>query len=245
MSTVYPIEKLTEPKETDPIPDLAELIINGNGVSMTYIANTIIKTFTGYDILGTITNKYTGDWAALQKAADAVRNLADYNTEYHKAIDSAMSKVDQSWAGNAADSARSFFTTLTDALDNQVDPLHALAETIDNVANIAYANANALAAIVQTLGDLVIAWIVNQAAKAAAASSVVGAPYAAALVSVDAAITAFVGLETVKFIGILGNVISAIQGLSGVIAEGTLAVTDSVQIPDLPGDSYDHPGVTS
>ncbi|ONM47251.1 hypothetical protein [Nocardia donostiensis] len=119
----FPVEKLTEPQISDPYPDLLELIINGNGISLTYHINNLVAIITGgFNPLQTITDNVSGNWSALQKSADAIRKLADYNSAYHQALDSAMGIAEQSWKGNAADDARQFFTTLTDALDAQVGP---------------------------------------------------------------------------------------------------------------------------
>lgn len=254
----FPVEKLTEPQISDPYPDLLELIINGNGVSLTYHINNLVAIITnGFNPLQTITDNVSGNWSALQKSADAIRKLADYNGAYHQAIDDAMGITDQSWKGNAADNARQFFTTLTDALDAQVGPMKKIADDIDAFALSSYHMANGLAAIVQLIGDYAIQWLITKMAAiakriaaAAAASTVVGAPVAAgltaaanALDAVAVAIASALALQVVKLIGQLSSWVNAAQGLIGAISAAILSAVETGKIPELPAKSYDHPGV--
>ncbi|APE32754.1 hypothetical protein BOX37_00815 [Nocardia mangyaensis] len=240
--SAYPIDKLTTPTSSDPVPDFVELIIAGNGVSLTYYANMIIKGVTGTDLIGTITNKLSGDWAALQQSAGAIRNLTEYNTAYHNSIDTAMSNVEDSWKGNAADSARDFFSELTAALDSQIDPMNEVADALDEFALASYGMANGIAGVVQYLGDLVIQLVVTWAAQVAAASSVVGAPAVAALKAVEAAILAFMALKVVQIISMIGNIVNGAEAMMGYLHAGGSAI-QAAEVPELASSSYDHPGV--
>lgn len=239
--TEYPVSKLGDPTVTDPVPNLLELIINGNGVSLTYGLNTLIAGVTGWDAIATITNYVSGDWGALQKSAGAIRNLAFYNDAYQQSVDSAISNFAQTWKGNAADNARTYFTKLGDALSDQIGPMLEMADKIDEFARLSYDLANGIAALVQYLGDLAIQWVVAEAAAIAAASSGIAAAAAPALKAVAAAIAAVMALQTVKAIGMFGNWFSAAQGLNGYLS---LESADVVKIPKLPEKSYDHPGVS-
>lgn len=253
----FPIEKLTDPTDNDPYPNLLELIINGNGLSLTYHANNLIVMVTGCDLLATITNNVTGNWSSLQKSSSAIRNLSAYNGAYHEALDGAMGLSEQTWKGNAADSAREFFKTLDDALDAQVDPLNKMADDIDGFALASYHMANGLATVVQALGDLAIQWMITKAAAAAqriaaaaAASTGVGATVAAGLMTtanilegVAVAIAAIMATKVAKAIGDLSQWVGAAQALVGAISAGLLSALETGAIPDLPSASYDHPGV--
>lgn len=259
----FPMEKLTEPKENDPYPNFLELIINGNGLSLTYHANNLIaivtEEFSGnkVDLLGTITNNVTGNWSALQKSADAIRNLAAYNTAYHEAVDAAMGISGQTWKGNAADSAREFFKTLDDALDAQVEPLNKIADEIDAFALASYHMANGLATIVQALGDHFLQWLITKAAAVAAwaaaataAATGVGATISAgfantarALEAVAKALELIMATKAAEVISDLSQWVGAAQGLIGAISAGILSAMETGAFPDLPRASYDHPGV--
>jgi len=197
----------------------------------------------GFNCISTITNYLSGDWAALQKCADAIRNLAEYNTAYKEAINVALSDSNTSWQGNAAESAREFFSSLTNALENQVEPMTTVADEISAYAMASYGMANGIADLVQTLGDLAIKWVASEIAAATAASSGVGAGAAAALHAVANAILAIMALQISDIIGRLGHMVNASEALLGVIVAGMSAAVEASEIPALTTDSYDHPGV--
>jgi uncharacterized protein YukE len=250
-TTAYPVEKLSEPQSSDPIHDYVELVISGNGTSLTYHLNNLIAMATspfvdggGFNCIATITNNLSGDWVALQKSADAISNLAEYNQAYHQAIDAAMSNVEKSWQGNAAESARSYFSSLTTALDGQADALSKVADEISAYALASYGMANGIADLVQTLGDLAIEWAVTQAAAIASASTGVGAGVAAALEAVAAALAVYMATRVVTIIGNLGHMVNASEALVGLMSGGISAAMEASQIPALPAASYDHPGVS-
>ncbi|MGW5573336.1 hypothetical protein ACWEVD_19255 [Nocardia thailandica] len=248
--TTYPVEKLAEPESSDPIHDYVELVISGNGTSLTYHLNNLIAMATspfvaggGFNCISTITNNLTGDWVALQKSADAIAKLADYNQAFHASIDAAMANAETSWRGNAAESARTYFSSLTAALDGQAEAMGKVAEEIKAYALASYGMANGIADLVQTLGDLAIEWAVTQAAAIASASSVVGAGAAAALEAVAAALAVYMASRVVTIIGKLGHMVNASEALVAVMSGGISAAADASQIPALPAGSYDHPGV--
>ncbi|WP_227998675.1 LXG domain-containing protein [Nocardia australiensis] len=250
-ATEYPVEKLSEPEPSDPVHDYVELVISGNGTSMSYHLNNLIAMATvgftgssGFNCIGTITNNLSGDWVALQKSADAIRKLSEYNSAYHEAIDSAMSNVEKSWQGNAAESARSYFSSLTAALDGQTEPLSKVADEISAFALASYGMANGIADLVQYLGDLAIEWFVTWVAALSADSTIVGVEVGVALKAVAAAIAALMGLKVATIIGNLGHMVNASEAVVGLMSAGISSAVEASQIPALPSSPYDHPGVS-
>ncbi|WP_067859154.1 hypothetical protein [Nocardia shimofusensis] len=247
--TSYPIAKLSEPQPDDPVHDYVELVISGNGTSLTYHLNNLIVMASspfvdgGFNCISTITNNLSGDWVALQQSADAIRKLAEYNSAYHEAIDAALNDSNTSWQGNAAESARKFFSSLTDALDGQIEPLTTVADEISAYAMASYGMANGIADLVQTLGDLAIQWMATEIASGTAAASVVGAGAAAALQAVAKAILAVMATKIVEIIGKLGHMVNASEALLGLVIAGMSAAVEASEIPALGVNSYDHPGV--
>ncbi|MCZ9328917.1 WXG100 family type VII secretion target [Nocardia farcinica] len=249
-STTYPVETLSEPQISDPIHDYVELVISGNGTSLTYHLNNLIAMATapflggsGFNCISTITNNLSGDWGALQKSADAIGTLAEYNRAYRAAVDAAMSNVADSWQGNAAESARAYFASLSAALDGQATALAEVAEEIQAYALASYGMANGIADLVQFLGDEALAWIATEVAAATAASTGVGAGGAAALHAVATAIAAVMATRVVDIIGKLGHMVNASEALVGVMSAGISAASEASAIPALPASTYDHPGV--
>ncbi|MFD3706249.1 hypothetical protein ACFWUP_24170 [Nocardia sp. NPDC058658] len=135
----------------------------GNAYSVTSYLNLIIS-LTGWNPIEEAQKSLGGDWEGLLKAAKAVENLASFNTAYSDAIDEAMKNIDSSWRGNAATSADSYFSKLTAAIDGQVEPLSLISNTIASFAWEAFGIAQAIQALLLELGDLVIKWVLTQAA---------------------------------------------------------------------------------
>ncbi|WP_433663057.1 hypothetical protein ACQPW1_13535 [Nocardia sp. CA-128927] len=132
-----PVALLAAAVAQDPIPDPVELFLNNNVYSLTYWVDQFIVQVIGKDPLAWATTEFAGDWAQIQKAGEAIRNLSKYNDSYARTIYSAVKEVD-SWHGNAADSARSYFGEFRDAINNQVGPLKDIAQDIDTFALSAY-----------------------------------------------------------------------------------------------------------
>ncbi|MBF6211744.1 hypothetical protein IU433_16370 [Nocardia puris] len=249
--TSDPIDKLATPDISDPIHDYVELIISGNGLSLTYHLNNLIAMATspfvsggGFNTISTITNNFSGDWSTLQKSADAIRNLTEYNRAYRESIDAAMLNVEKSWQGNAAESARSYFSALTTAIDNQIDPMTKVADEIKAYALAAYGMANGIADAVQTLGDCALQWLLTQIAAAKAAATGVGAGIAAGLQAIAAGLVLIMTSKIASILSSIGHLVNAAEALTGVIAAGVSAATEASEIPALPASSYDHPGVS-
>ncbi|MGY0503339.1 hypothetical protein ACWZHB_33040 [Nocardia sp. FBN12] len=250
-TAAYPVEKLVDPESSDPVHDYVELIISGNGTSLTYHLNNLISMATapfmsgeGFNCIGTITNNLSGDWVALQKSGDAIKKLSEYNTEYRAAIEAAMANVENTWQGNAAESARSYFSSLTAALEGQAEAMGKVAEEIASYALASYGMANGIADLVQWLGDLAIQWLVTWLAAKAAAATAVGAGVWITLELAAAAIAAMMATKVVKIIGDLGHMVNSSEALVGLMSTGVQAAVEASQIPALPGSSYDHPGVS-
>ncbi|NKY58146.1 hypothetical protein [Nocardia flavorosea] len=236
MSTEWPVAKLATPSDdTDPVSNLAELMLNGNGVSMSYMINAVISYVTGFDPIGTVTNYASGDWSTLYQSAQAIRNMAGYNSAYEGSIDSAAAHFAASWTGNAADDARAFFTTLGDSLTGQIDPMNEMAGKIEEFALNSYEMANGIAAALQGLGDLAIVFLVNQAAAR------LPTPAAAVFQSVAAAIAAVMAVKSVQVVSAFGNWYSGAMALLSYLESGE---DYKIDIPELPEKTYDHPGVS-
>ncbi|GAA5064663.1 hypothetical protein [Nocardia callitridis] len=85
-TTAAPIAALTEPQPNDPIPDLVELVINGNAISPSYWINYVLSNTIRVDPLTYATDKIAGDWKAVQQAGAAVANMSDYLRDYAREV---------------------------------------------------------------------------------------------------------------------------------------------------------------
>ena len=242
--TQAPIEVLTDPEPDDPVPDMVELATNANFVSPAYWLNSIVKTITGFDALTEITDYVAGDWAALQQAGIAIENLAGYNTAYSAGIEAAVKEFEASWRGNAADNARTYFTSLTDRLDQQVDPLQEIADSIKAFALSSYGLAQTISGLVQTLFDLAAMYAIKQATVAALGATVAGAPAAVAMQAAAALDAARMIKTVIDIWGKLGLMFAGSEGAVGLMSAGINAVAGTADLPGVRSISYDHPGVS-
>ncbi|MBF6088603.1 hypothetical protein IU438_23780 [Nocardia cyriacigeorgica] len=237
-----PTDSLTAPEPDDPVPDMVELATNANAVSPAYWLNGIIKTITGFDALTIITDYVAGDWAAMQKAGTAIENLAKYNAAYAVGIDSAVKEFEASWRGNAAENSRTYFASLTDGLNKQVDPLQQIADEIKAFALSSYGLAQTVSGLVQTLFDLAAMYAIKQAAVAALSATVAGAPAAAAMQAAAAFDAARMIKTWIDIWGKLGLMFAGSEGAIGMISAGINGVVESAELPAINASGYDHPG---
>ncbi|RBO90282.1 WXG100 family type VII secretion target [Nocardia puris] len=243
MTVNPPISALTEPQPSDPIPDLVELVINGNIVSPSYWINYVLVNTIGVDPLSYTTNKIAGDWQALQKAGTALDNMAEYLRDYARTISTENTTVHNTWKGNAADAADDYFDELTKALNTQAGALRDISMTVEEYSLASYYMAQYICGKTQDIYDLAIILAIKQAAAWAMASTGVGA-----VGSVFT--TASAVYEVAQIIKTWGEVLGQFttwvfraEAAIGVIL-GAVATVSSTDIPSLGGETYDHQGVS-
>lgn len=236
-----PVDFLSDPKPDDPIPDLVELIINGNIVSPSYYVNYIINSTFGFDILTETTNKFAGDWQALQTAGVAVRDISKYLGSFATAVSQASRDADASWDGNAADAAREHFQTLSDALRVHSAALKRISSTLDTYSQSSYYMAQFICGKIQDIYDFAIIWAIKAAASAAMASTGVGAVGSVFTMASGAYEVAQMISSWQKVLGQFTQIVFAAEAAIGVVT-GAAATMQSTSIPQLSGNSYDHPG---
>ncbi|NKY37701.1 hypothetical protein HGA13_32225 [Nocardia speluncae] len=235
------MEKLVTPGAGDPMPDALELFLNNNLFSLTYWANWFVVKTIGADPLAWATEQFTGDWEQMGISAGAIRNLADYNSSYSRALDDAAKGID-SWRGNAADSAREYFDDLRGAVGDQSGPLREISTQIEEFSLSSYYTAQGVSFLLQGIFDTAAIAIIKEVAAAAAAKTVYGLAAAAAL-------QASVVADMAKMIGLWNQVLSKYatyitggEAAIGMILNG-VAILQSEDVPPLPNAGYDHPGV--
>ncbi|WP_280463248.1 hypothetical protein [Nocardia carnea] len=240
MNSEVPVEKLATPEAGDPIHDALELFLNNNVFSLTYWANWFVVKTLDADPLGWATAQFTGDWKQMQISADAIRNLADYNSAYSRALNDAVKGVD-SWRGNAADSAREYFDDFRSTVRDQSGPLREIATQIEEFSLSSYYTAQGVCFLLQGIFDTAVIAIIKELAAVAAAKSVYGLAAAAAL-------QASVVADMAKMIGLWNQVLSKYatyitggEAAIGMILNG-VAVLQSEDVPPLPSVGYNHPG---
>ncbi|MFC6011017.1 hypothetical protein [Nocardia lasii] len=238
-----PVANLVTPEKSDPIPDLVELVINGNGVSLSYRINYLIMTLTSFDLLALITNDLAGDWSELQKSGQAVANLAQYNKDLASTIEVATAVMRNGWEGNAADNAGEYFSTLATTLSAQVETLNGISDEIAKCASASYNLAALAAGAVQEAIDISVVILALIAASIASKSSVVAAPASLGVDAVIAAQVVRLGLAIYKIVGFLSKIFTTVQAAAGFV-EALQADIDFTKLIELPESGYKHAGVS-
>src|SRR5690606_1849394 len=144
-------------------------------------ANYILAKTIGVDPLTYATNYIAGDWQAMQKAGQAIKNMADYNSAFSRTLFRFWREADATWDGNGASSAGDYFDELTDAIREQVAPLNNIGTDIETFAQAAYYVAQGVSYMIQDIIDTAIIAGIKWVAAKVAAASVYGAAAAAAL----------------------------------------------------------------
>ncbi|WP_336085286.1 WXG100 family type VII secretion target [Nocardia sp. SSK8] len=241
--TDSPVSKLADPQPSDPIPDLVELIINGNAVSPSYWINYVLKSTIGYDPLTYTTNSISGDWEAMQKAGTAIGNLSDYLVSYKLDVSQAARTANETWDGNAADSAMDYFKELTAAISTQASALKDISTTIEEYSLSSYAMAQVVCGMLQEVFDYVIILAIKYAASAVMASTGIGAVGSAAAIASSAFEIAMIIERWQDALGTLTTWVMKTEAAASVVVGGA-AMLSGTSLPQVPGGGYDHPGVS-
>lgn len=146
-----------------------------NYLSPSAWVNDIIAKTTGVDIFGYATDTFTGEWDALYKFGDALSNLAQCLQQIGMDIQRGMLNLDQTWDGNAADSAYMYFSNLAAAVSGQQAALNQAADGYHRAAKGAWELSSQLGNILQAVADKAILIGVSAAIGTATAETGVGA----------------------------------------------------------------------
>lgn len=237
-----PATALKEPQADDPLPEAIPYFFGGNFVSPAYYISQTIKNLTGFDVFGWASEQVAGDWEAVRKAAGAAENLSSFNSDFAAAVQTGwQNTVQQSWHGHAANSAHSYFQDLAGKVDFQTAPLKEIGRELTNIANSMMNLARVLGDLLQDLVDLAILWLASAAAEAVLASTLVGAPAAAA----QAAVSAAYAVMMVERIGeMMKKVTLTYKTITGIVSllQGLSSHTSADKLPPLPNAAYHFPG---
>jgi hypothetical protein len=236
-----PGDLLTTPQPTDPVPDLVENILGASQyISISYWLGWAAQQVCGTNPWQWIAEQYAGDWKAVQAAGLALEQLGKFNTAFAKEIDEGAADLFPAhWQGNAAESAQQYFSTLTQAINDQVPDLEGMGGQFKTMAVGMYETANGIKGLWEFLLDLLIAIGLEAAAAAATSWTVIGPIISGAAAAATIA----------KAIGVWGQILeahnhawNAVQAFTGIMA-GYLGGLDDLNRHALPAGSYDHPAV--
>ncbi|MEU8894399.1 WXG100 family type VII secretion target [Nocardia sp. NPDC048505] len=236
-----PSEALQQPEAEDPLASWIPYFVGGNFISPAYYINAGIKSLTDVDVFGWASQQVAGDWEAVKKAGVAAGNLADFNTAFGDTIKADwQSMLEETWRGNAADQADTFFQSLTGAVKWQVSALNEIERTLNNISNSMVNLARVLGDILQSLVDMAIMWLAQLAAASLAASSLVASGAAPAMYALAAVQALAIYTKFASAVGIVATAFQTVVGLGAAALQ--LSSGDLQEFPQLGDKNYDHPG---
>lgn len=209
-----------------------------NYISPTAWANELINEFLHIDLLGWCTECLAGDWQALWKFGDAVGNLAKAMQAIGMNIQAAELRVDQSWHGNAADSAFNYFSGLAAATSGQQLAMWNAEEGYHKAAAGAWQLANQLGNIVQAVLDALIIAAIASAAGTVTAESGIGAVVGYGLAAIQVARALELANRASQIINTAGTVV---LGGFGFVMEAAAQSNHLSDVP-LPAAGFTAPG---
>jgi hypothetical protein len=236
-----PDSTLKEPQADDPMPYVLPLLVGGNIVSPSYYVFGTVKALVGFDVFGWASEKVSGDWEAVHKAGVAAGNLSRYNTAFGESVRTALHNQADSWHGNAADSAKAYFSQLAACLDFQVSSLSDMERQLTNISTGMRELGRLVGDLLQEIIDCGLLLLASQAAEAVLATSLVGAPAAAAQAAVSAAYIVMILQRGSKVVDLITNTYQTIY--AGIGALNLLSNQSSADnLPPLPNAGYTFPG---
>jgi hypothetical protein len=170
-------QHLVDPGE--PQDDMAHGFANPldffNYLSPSAWVNGVIEKVSGVDIFGYATDTLTGEWDALYKFGDALNSLSQFMQQIGIDVQTRINQLDNTWDGNAADAAVTYFTTLAAATSRQQLALYHAADGYHDAARGAWQLSNQLGNVLQAITDKAILIGVSAAIGTVTAETGVGA----------------------------------------------------------------------
>ena len=219
--------KLTEPGDEGAFPDVAEQVLEGCAyVSISALALKLL-TLLGLDVEEWIKERFAGDYKAVAKCRNAIKNLADFENAAATSIADGTATMLKSWQGSAATAAQGYFDQLADALASHGNALSALADKLDT-----------LVIAIQQLGAAAIGWLtllidmgMELAAAVAAAGCLQEIPGVNALMDI---IGAWKVVEVINKIRELGDMWGVAWASLQTLVGGTMTVVGALQTYTAP-----------
>jgi uncharacterized protein YukE len=238
-----PQEVLTPPCNDDPIPFAGDFILNQfwNFSTLSGAAMQIATWINGNKNPGNdILKHIAGDWNNVALGSDALAKLGKYHQALAAEIDTKFSTLRNTWKGQSAEAANSYFDKLVDAIDDMLPALQSVSSEYHSVAYGMYSEAQAIAGIIPLIEGL--CWTIALDMALAGAFSWTGVGAAIALGSAAVEITAVLKALWTMY-QILGRMVLWINAFVGFMAGflGTIHSVDTINAVKSVDNPYDSP----
>ncbi|HZM74245.1 MAG TPA: WXG100 family type VII secretion target [Candidatus Limnocylindrales bacterium] len=219
----FPADELKPPKA-----ELQEKVEALHYITPSFWLGKFAKEILGQNPWEEAGRMIAGDWQSVEKTADAIKNLAEFNETYANALDKETFPLFQShWRGKAAIAAGEYFRDLHGTLRAQAKALKGLAKQVKELAETMFNSAMAIKGLLDTLTDL----LATAGISAAVSLGV------KATVAIAAAVTKW--KELVKFYDVFQT---KVKELLGLISAKKVEV-DSLRLDSISKTAYDYPGI--
>ncbi|NES13258.1 MULTISPECIES: hypothetical protein [Micromonospora] len=200
--------------------------------------NEVFDHVFGFDPIGEIQNKVSGDWEALAQMAPVVDNIGAALHDLAYNLQSGTITLHPLWQGIAGEGAFRYFTTTANAVADLHAPLGSVSKAYLDMADAVWSAGEALGGVVKSLIDAAIIAGVAAAAGTITSETGIGAVVGYGLAAAEVANMFRLWGEATK----LCQQIAAAVLVFRAILTRELSDLDAVALPALPdGGRYDHP----
>ncbi len=121
----------------------------------------LFAQLTGRSAIAELVEPVAGDWAGLERGADAWRNAGRAAEAVAANYDAVTTSIGPGWQGEAADAFLARITSVADGFRDYGDGCASMAEVTDALLDLCQATAEALAGILGFIGDYLTRLVVE------------------------------------------------------------------------------------
>jgi uncharacterized protein YukE len=228
-------DRLTPPPEPDNPPNALGFM---DYLSPTSWAMKGFDIILGFDPIGWVQERFSGDWEAVATMAPVLNNTSAALHDLALNVQSGATTLHPLWQGNAGEAAYDYFTDLATGITALQDPLQQMATEYKAMADAVWSAGEAIGGLIKGMVDSAI--IAGIAAAAGTATSWTGA---GAIVGYGVA-----AVEIVNVLNLWGKATELYQFASAAVLGfrsklgSALSDLDTITLPALPGGAgYQHP----
>jgi uncharacterized protein YukE len=184
-----------------------------------------------------------GDWEGYLKASEAWGNLGSFCEGVAENIQWGNRTLDESWHGNAAETAWRYFHEIGEKLRKAAESFKSLKEHYAQIGRTVYAAAELVKGIIVTGCDYAVQIILFNIAAAAALASVYGSAAAPALEALAMQRVLAALAKYTELLMVLEKVATGVHAITGTLLATSAGLFSQVKDFPRPGSGYNHQAV--
>ncbi|MFF7229483.1 hypothetical protein [Streptomyces sioyaensis] len=185
----------------------------------------------------------SGDWEGYMKSSEAWGNLATFCEEVAENILWGNRTLDETWNGNAAETAWRYFHEISQKLRNAAEAFKSLQGQYAQIARTVYSAAELVKGIIVTGCDYAVQIILFNVAAAAALASVYGSAAAPALEALAMQRVIAAMAKYTELLEILEKVATGVHAITGAVFAASAGLFSQVKDFPRPGSGYNNQAV--